>query len=43
MDDEEICMNNTVEAIPKFRGGSNNNEIKLVFGNIKGLPNNRNN
>ena len=43
MDDEEICMNNTVEARPKLRGGSNNSEIKLVFGNIKGMPNNRNN
>ena len=38
MDDEEICMNNTVEAIPKLRGGSNNDEIKIEVKRRKGSP-----
>jgi len=32
-----------VKAIYKIRGGSQIEELKLIVGNIKGMPNNRNN
>ena len=32
-----------VKAMYKMRGGSQIKELKLIVGNIKGMPNNRNN
>ena len=32
-----------VKAIPKLKGGTKMDELKIIMGNIKGLPNNRNN